>query len=78
MATESGQCYECGSFYRLEGGRIPDHNPNRRIADDNDPDLVCPGSGQAPLPAAAADYPVGRDSDPWVYQGGAWEQGKGS
>jgi hypothetical protein len=64
------------AFYRLEDGRIPSHNPERRIADDNDPNNICPGAGQSPLAPAIDEYTVGRDSDPWVYQGGAWEQGK--
>ena len=72
MTAVQGQCPDCKGYYRLEQGRVPVHHP--RDPDPLDPDAHCTGSGA--LPKTDDDYPVGRDTDPWVYPGGAWEQNR--
>lgn len=58
-------CGKCGTEVYTTGTRFPPHETPEGHR--------C----EARRPALDPDeIVVGRDSDPWVYQGGAWEMGK--
>ena len=62
-------CGQCGGEVYTTGTRFPPH----RDARDPSGDLRCTHRHGAVEPV---EYTQGFDSDPWVYQGGAWEMGK--
>jgi hypothetical protein len=64
--TKKGECDTCGQWKRAdENGVLYPHYEKGSTTE------VCMGrSIRKPRPD---EYPVGYDSDPWVWSGGSWE-----
>ena len=64
MPEQVLMCSVCKKYMHTVNDKIPRHEVDGE---------VCEGSGLE----GVDEYPVGRDSDPWVYNGGLPELGKG-